>query len=163
MVRDRLNLAERIERLFALHRKWTGLGLKVKQVRYERYGMMADIEALRARMEAENYRFSITEVAGVTSKADRIKRLLPIFEQGRMWLPESLYVTDWQKIPVNLTHTFIEEEYIPFPVGLHDDSLDSLSRIAEPELSLVWPKEEKPEKEAEPFRFSDTAVGWMTA
>lgn len=163
MVRDRLNLAERIARLFALHRTWTGKGLKIKQVRYERYGLMADIEAMKARMETENYRFAITEVAGVTSKNDRIKRLLPIFEQGRMWLPESLYVTDWQKKPVDLVRSFIEEEYNPFPVGLHDDSLDALSRIAEPELSLVWPKEEVKQKEDREPIYADTAVGWMTA
>ena len=38
---------------------------------------------------------------------------------------------------------FIEEEYYPFPVGLHDDMLDALARIAEPDMTLVWPKESK--------------------
>jgi hypothetical protein len=51
MVRDRLNLKERGDRLFALHRKWTDAGLKIKQVRYEKYGLMADIEHLESRME----------------------------------------------------------------------------------------------------------------
>jgi predicted phage terminase large subunit-like protein len=143
MVRDRLNLKERGDRLFALHRKWSDSGLRIKQVRYERYGLMADIEHLQARMEDEGYRFQITEVGGVTSKADRIKRLLPIFEQGQMWLPENMYVTDWQKTTVDLVRAFIEEEYMAFPVGMHDDMLDALARMEEPDKTLVWPKEYK--------------------
>jgi predicted phage terminase large subunit-like protein len=155
-VRDRLNLKERGDRLFDLHRKY-----KPKQVRYEKYGLMSDIEHYQARMENENYRFQITEVAGQTSKQDRIKRLVPLFEAGRIWLPESHYVTDWQKTTHNLVHDFIEEEFYPFPVGLHDDMLDSLARIAEPDLKLVWPKEAKPEKEPEPLNFHETSVAWM--
>jgi phage terminase large subunit-like protein len=156
MVRDRLNLAERLERLFTLHRKW-----KPKQVRYERYGMMADIEAIKARQEQETYRFDVTEVAGVTSKQDRIRRLIPVFEQGRFYIPKSLNVSDWQKIPVDLVHSFVEEEFFPFPVGLHDDMLDALSRIAEPDLKLVWPKEEKPHEQVHTPRIERSGTAWM--
>ena len=160
MVRDRLNLAERTDRLFRLHRKWSDAGLKIIQVRYERYGMMADIEALKAKMERENYRFAITEVAGQTSKTDRIKRLIPLFEQGRLWLPESLYVTDWQKNTVDLVHAFVEESYMAFPVGLHDDDLDDLSRICEPDLQLVWPMAETKPQEPKQFE-GDRSLAWM--
>lgn len=156
MVRDRLNLAERLERLFTLHRKW-----KPKQVRYERYGMMADIEAIKARQENENYRFDVIEVGGITSKQDRVKRLLPIFEQGKMYLPKSLHATDWQKMTVDLVHSFVEEEYFPFPVGLHEDMLDALSRICEPELKLVWPKEEKPKPPEHTPQIEHVATAWM--
>lgn len=156
MVRDRLNLKERADRLFDWHRKY-----KPKQVRYERYGMMADIEHIKARQESENYRFDVTEVAGVTSKADRIKRLLPIFEQGRFYLPESAHVTDWQKQVKDLVHDFVEEEYFPFPVGLHDDMLDALARIAEPDLKLIWPKEEVMPKVEEFQRFQQPSQAWM--
>lgn len=138
-VRDRLNLKERGDRLFDLHRRY-----KPKQVRYEKYGMMSDIEYYQSRMENENYRFQIIEVGGQTSKVDRIKRLIPLFEAGRIWLPESHSSTDWQKTTRDLVHDFIEEEYYPFPVGLHDDMLDSLARICEPELHLIWPTEEVP-------------------
>jgi len=154
--RDRLNLKERADRVFDAHRKYMP-----KQVRYEKYGLMSDIEHFQSRMESENYRFTITEVAGVTSKSDRIKRLLPMFEQGRIWLPETCFVTDWQKVPVDLTQAFIEEEYMAFPVGLHDDMLDALARIAEPDLKLVWPKEEKTPYIAPAVRRSDPGVAWM--
>lgn len=154
-VRDRLNLKERGDRLFALHRKY-----KPKQVRYEKYGLMSDIEHFQSRMENENYRFTITEVGGQTSKSDRIKRLIPLFEAGRIWMPKSKYVTDWQKVPVDLVHAFIEEEYMAFPVGLHDDMLDALARICEPELSLSWPMEEQPKKETRPME-GDRHLAWM--
>ncbi len=141
MIRDRLTLTERADRLFELHRKW-----KPKQVRYERYGMMADIEHIKNRQEKDSYRFDITEVAGQTSKVDRIGRLLPLFEQGRIYLPVSLHKTNYEKKAVDLVQAYVEEEYVPFPVGIHDDMNDALARIAEPDLPLVWPQEEKPVK-----------------
>lgn len=156
IVRDRLNLKERADRVFDAHRKY-----KPKQVRYEKYGLMSDIEHFQSRMESENYRFSITEVAGQTSKQDRIKRLLPLFEAGRIWLPESCYVTDWQRVPVDLVQAFTEEEYMAFPVGLHDDMLDALARICEPDLKLIWPREETPQPEQPRFIPQNASVGWM--
>lgn len=137
MIRDRLSLTERTDRLFQWHRKWKPL-----QVRYERYGMMADIEHIKTRQERDGYRFDIVEVAGQTSKVDRIGRLMPLFEQGKIWLPETMHSTNYEKVAVDLVRSFIEEEYVPFPVGIHDDMLDALARIAEPDLPLVWPKEE---------------------
>jgi predicted phage terminase large subunit-like protein len=158
-IRDRLNLTERAERLFQLHRKW-----KIRNpVRYEKYGMQADIEHIKSRQEAENYRFDIVEVGGQTKKEDRIGRLIPIFEQGKFYIPEHLFYTDYQKVVRDLVRDFIEEEYAPFPVGLHDDFLDMLSRIAEPELKLVWPKE-SPDKVEEQPRFvsrSQSNTSWM--
>lgn len=69
-VRDRLNITERTKAVMRLHRKWKPL-----DVRYERYGMMGDIQALRDLQERENYRFAITEVAGTrVKKNDRIRR-----------------------------------------------------------------------------------------
>lgn len=138
MIRDRLSLTERADRLFELHRKW-----KPKQVRYERYGMMADIEHIKTKMEQDTYRFDIVEVAGQTKKQDRIGRLIPLFEQGKFYLQKSLHKTNYEKVTVDLVQAFIEEEFIPFPVGIHDDMLDSLARIQEPDLPLVWPQEEK--------------------
>ena len=137
MVRDRLNLRERGDALFALHRKW-----KPKEVRYEKYGCMADIEHFKDRMEQETYRFSIKEVGGQVSKTDRIKRLLPIFEAGRVYFPRTLHKTNWDKKTEDLVSIFVETEYLAFPVGSHDDMLDSLARMCEPSMELVFPKEE---------------------
>lgn len=142
-VRDRLNLTERAKRLIDLHRKY-----KPVEVRYERYGMMADIVYIQTLMEKQQYRFDIIEVAGATSKIDRIKRLVPLFEKGKMYLPQTFFVTDYEGKSRNNVHDFIEQEFVPFPVPLHDDMLDALARICEAEgstdagkvtLSLDWP------------------------
>jgi predicted phage terminase large subunit-like protein len=156
VVRDRLNLTERVERIFTLHRKY-----KPKQVRWERYGNMSDAEAVKREQEHQNYRFDITEVAGQTSKDDRIRRLIPMFENGRFYLPKSLHVTDWQKNTVDLVHSFVEEEFYPFPTCMHKDMLDSLSRIAEPDLKLIWPKEVKVEYTPPPVSTPAAATAWM--
>ncbi len=162
MVRDRLNLTERTDRLFTLHRKH-----RPTQVRWEKYGMMADIEHIKREQETRNYRFRITEVAGRAPKDDRIKRLLPLFEQGKIYLPRSLHVTDWEKNVRDLVHDFIEDEYMAFPVSSHKDMLDSLSRIAEPDLKLEWPSATEPVVQA-PIRVlvqqgGGANTSWMAA
>jgi predicted phage terminase large subunit-like protein len=136
-VRDRLNLTERANAVLRLHRKW-----RPREVRYESYGLQADIDHIRSVQEAENYRFAITEVKGSTPKNDRVRRMIPVFEQGRFYLPMMLHYTDYEGIMHDLVHDFIEQEYVAFPVAGHDDMMDSLSRIAEPDLALVWPKGE---------------------
>ena len=157
-LRDRLNLTERTSRLFDLHRKW-----KIRlPVRYEQYGMQADIEHIKTKQETDNYRFDITEVGGQTSKEDRIGRLIPVFEQGNFYLPEHLWMTDYEKTTKDIVRDFVEEEFLPFPLGLHDDFLDMLARILEPDLKLVWPKEEKPPPPPErQYRTSESNTAWM--
>lgn len=123
-LRDRLNLRQRADALFELHRKW-----RPREVGYEKYGMMADVEFMRAEMETRNYRFTINELGGPMPKNDRIRRLLPYFEQGRIWLPRTIYKTNYEGRIVELVASFIDEEFKAFPVGLHDDMLDSLARI----------------------------------
>jgi phage terminase large subunit-like protein len=135
VVRDRLNLTQRCSTLLELHRKWLPM-----EVRYEHYGIQADIQHIESEQERQNYRFKITPVGGQTPKPDRIKRLIPIFEQGRMYFPQTLWMTDYEGKTVDLIKVFLEEEYKAFPVSLHDDMLDGLARIEEPDLSLYWPQ-----------------------
>lgn len=146
-VRDRLNLTERAKRLIELHRKY-----KPKQVRYEQYGMQSDIAFIKQYQEQIGYRFEIVEVSGPISKEDRIKRLVPLYEEFKIYHPVRHMVTDYEGKTRDLIHDYIEEEYTAFPVPLHDDMLDSLSRIMETEgrfssgvsdkkmpLTLQWP------------------------
>jgi len=159
MVRDRLNLTERTNRLFALYDRWK----PIKQVRWERYGLNADIQHIKTEQEHRNYRFDITEVAGITKKDDRIGRLIPLFEQGKIYLPKTLFVTNWEKITVDVVRSFIEEEYAGFPVSGHKDLLDALARICEPDLHLVWPKDEKVVIDPPRiFNRSNSNTAWMS-
>lgn len=134
IVRDRLNLTQRAKRLIELHRKW-----KPQAVRYEKYGLMADIEHIQYIQGEQNYRFHIHEVGGNTPKNDRIKRLIPLFESGRVYLPRSLHRTNYEGKSFDLVDSFLNDEYKSFPVSLHDDMMDALARIAEPDLPLDWP------------------------
>lgn len=143
MLRDRINLTERTNILFDWHRKYQPLNTI-----YEKYGMQADIEHIQYVQEAQNYRFNIQEVGGQTPKADRIRRLIPVFEQGRMYLPQSCWKTNYEGKRVDLVQVFINEEYGPFPVCAHDDGLDSLARLQDPAVNLPFPK--IPEQHREP-------------
>lgn len=123
-LKDRLSLTERWEALFDLHRTYN-----IKGVAYEKYGMQADIEHFKHRMEQEQYRFEITPVGGQMSKEDRVLRLTPVYEEHRMWLPERLAKVMRDGTMRDMVTVFMDEEYIPFPVGIHPDLLDSQSRI----------------------------------
>lgn len=135
-VHDRLNLAERARALFALHRKW-----QPRLVGYERYGMQADIDHIRLEMERENYRFPLVELGGRMAKADRIRRLVPVFEQGRLFFPNRLLKLSQEQTAYDLTEDFYRQEYLTFPVSSHDDMLDCLSRIVDPALGAVFPRQ----------------------
>lgn len=135
-IHDRLNLAERARALFELHRKWNP-----SMTGYERYGMQADIDFMRMEMERQNYRFPIVELGGQTPKADRIRRLVPVFEQGRIFFPNRLMKLSAEQTAYDLTDDFYKQEYLTFPVSSHDDMLDCLSRIVDPALGAVFPRQ----------------------
>lgn len=137
MVRDRFNLSQRAKLVMRWHRKWAPM--RQNGVRYEKYGLMADVEHIQSVQQSENYRFEITEVGGQLPKNDRIKRLIPYFEQGRIFLPRTLFYTPYDGRTSDLVQDFIEQEYKPFPVPIHDDMLDALARLVDPDIPLVWP------------------------
>lgn len=137
--RDRLNLTERTDILFKWHRKYKPL-----QTGYEQYGMQSDIAHIKSEMEKRNYRFKITELGGSLSKEDRIRRLLPTFQNAKLWLPETLYRTTVDGKTIDLIDNFIEIEYLPFPVAVYDDFFDMLSRVEDEEMNIVYPQEPTP-------------------
>ena len=154
IIRDRLGLHERQKMLFYLHRKW-----QPKAVGYERYGLQADIEHIQGKMEEENYRFEITEVAGQLSKEDRIKRLIPPFAAGRVYLPNRLDYAANDGRQVELIETFINDEYMAFPVSTYKDQLDAASRIFD--LDVIWPKLIEEPKDR--YRKTGGGNSWLAA
>jgi phage terminase large subunit-like protein len=135
LIRDRLNLTQRTDALFDLHMRWNP-----QTVGYEKYGMQSDIEFIELEMNRINYNFDIIPLAGPTHKNDRIRRLIPIFEQGRFYLPDTLPYTDYQGKYQDLVQIFINEEYKPFPVPVHDDCFDMMARIMDAELQTAFPQ-----------------------
>lgn len=155
-IRDRLNLTERSTRLFDLVRKW-----RPSVVGYEEYGLQADIEFIRAEQERQQYRFRIKELGGGLRKADRIRRLIPLFQTGKLWLPKELKRTCSDGVTHDLIQDFIEQEYLSFPVAAHDDALDCLARIEDDEIKRAL--REVPQQETRAhipsFRPSDRSMG----
>jgi len=101
--------------------------------------MLSDIEYVREEQRRQNYRFEVIELGGKLAKAERIRRMIPIFESGRLYLPTSLWRVNLEGKRVDLVTIFIEEEYKPFPVAVHDDFFDAISRICDAEISTIWP------------------------
>ena len=142
--RDRLNLTERTKMLFKLHRKYRPL-----KVGYEQYGMQADIEHIKFVQELETYDFEIVPLGGQMEKDTRIRRLVPIYEQGRMFLPRACEYINAEGRMVDSVKMFLDEEYSEFPVASHNDIFDAMARIVDEDLDVTWPDmpvlDEKPD------------------
>jgi predicted phage terminase large subunit-like protein len=134
IVRDRINLTERTQIIFDLHREY-----RPNKVIYEKIGMQTDIQHIEYIQEEKNYRFNITEIGGNMPKHDRIKRLIPVFERGKIYFPKKLSKVDYEGTLQDLVKIFIETEYQPFPVMSHDDMLDCLARILDPNANVSFP------------------------
>ena len=142
VVRERLNLFERWKFLSKLMRKHP----TIRKVYYEQYGLQADIAHFQHMMKEDGVYFSIEPLGGKLKKEDRIRKLVPLFENGKVYLPEALYSEvdgrDYIK-------EFVEEEYLLFPYSSHDDGLDAASRVkdekAEVYPPMVFPSEDQDE------------------
>lgn len=128
----RWNLNERTNRLFYMHKVY-----KPQQVGYEEYGLQADIEHIKYVMEHSNYRFEITPLGGKIAKEDRIKRLIPIAKKFRLWLPLHDYFVDNDK-QWDFTRLIVEQ-FVAFPVLLHDDMIDCAARILDDKIFVDFP------------------------
>lgn len=131
IVRDRLDLGERWEAIRDMVNNYPG----VKGVFYEKYGKDSDIWYMEQRQLEEGKYFTIDKIGGGTTKADRIKRLVPTCREGKFFLPEKPIIYHGQ----DLVRIFIDEEYTKFPFCRHDDMLDAISRIEDPAVSISKP------------------------
>lgn len=134
---DRLNLEERTRMLFMLHKKWRPQ--RRNGVGYEKYGKDSDIQHIRYVQGQENYRFDVTALGGRLGNFDRVRRLHPVFFEGRFFLPNTLWRMDYEGRQVDLVKRFVEEEYLAFPIA-HPDLFDAVSRIVDEDLGAQWPK-----------------------
>jgi phage terminase large subunit-like protein len=122
-IRDRLSLKERGEEYMRLHRKW-----KPQHAGYEKYGLQADVEYIKTLMEKRAYHFEIAELGGTLAKIDRINRLIPVAADGRLWMPEALVRTLYDGKVEEQMIVLIEQEFLAWPVPVHDDGMDVISR-----------------------------------
>ena len=132
LIRERLNLFEKWKSLSKLMRKHP----TIKKVYYERYGMQADIQHYQHMMKEDGVYFSIEELGGSLKKEDRIRKLVPMFENYKVYLPEALYSEVDGR---DLVKEFVDEEYLLFPFASHDDGLDAASRIKDEKAECYSP------------------------
>jgi len=144
MIRGRFNLTERWRGLKDFLKRWPN----IRKVGYEQYGMQADIEHFQTMMLIDGIYFTIEPLGGKLRKEDRIRRLIPLFENGKVYLPESLY-----KDNIDLVKTFVEEELILFPFAPHDDMLDAAARVLDEDFEayrpMVFPVESDEDEDRE--------------
>jgi len=140
-IRDKLSVRERSQRVMSLHAQYRPL-----VTGYEKYGIQTDIDFLEEMQAQAQYRFKVTPLGGNMSKTDRIKRLQPLFEANRFYIPEKLVRVDYQGKAYDLTQSFIQDEYLQFPYMVHDDMLDCMARITDEDVKAFFPSPGKFDK-----------------
>lgn len=123
-IRDRLNLSERTNWLFRLVDMY-----RPNAVWYESYGQQADNEHIQGEMNLRHYRFNINRLGGHVAKKQRIERLQPLFEQGKIFFPTRLPMITVDNEIKDFTQMFTEDEYLKYPACNHDDMIDALARL----------------------------------
>lgn len=140
MIRDKLGLREKWEKLRDLVDSWQPL-----TVGYEQYAMQSDVEYMLEQQENEGIYFDIQPLAGGVKKEDRIRALIAYFQTGRIAFPRSLsYITKTGE-SIDPVSTFIDEEFTKWPFGEHDDIMDALSRMMDTKMGIVFPNVKTPE------------------
>ncbi|MBO6288784.1 MAG: hypothetical protein J6N45_00470, partial [Alphaproteobacteria bacterium] len=117
-------LSERTNWLFKLVEEY-----KPNAVWYESYGQQADREHIETEMDNRHYRFNINRLGGNMAKKQRIERLQPLFEQGKIFLPTRLPMLTVDGEQTDFVQAFIDDEYMKYPACNHDDMIDALARL----------------------------------
>lgn len=148
-IKDKLNLTERAEALHKLYLKWAP-----NLVGYEQYGLQADIPYIKERENRDWHTcMPIQPLGGRLRKEDRIKMLIPYFQNGTIFMPNTLpYITSEGK-SICIINEFLTE-YLNFPNITHDDMLDCLARIKDNAMCCQFPQAGNKKKEEYKREFS---------
>jgi hypothetical protein len=101
--------------------------------------LQSDVQHIESEQHRTNTDFRIVELGGSMSKIDRIRRLIPLFEQGKFILPRTRWRTLSDKTSVELIDALVEGELMALPVSGHDDMMDAISRILDEDLKVKAP------------------------
>jgi predicted phage terminase large subunit-like protein len=126
-VRDRMNLAERTRCLFDLVERW-----RPNLTFWEQVGLASDVQHVKIEQENIGWHFPIAELSQSVSKSDRIGWLAPLYEAGRIWVPNRIMKTSVLGEVYDYIQVFRDHEYSTYPVCGHDDMLDNLANIMHP-------------------------------
>lgn len=126
---DRMNLSERTDRLFAIQRAW-----RPNITFWEQVGAMSDVQHVQIEQDRRGWHFPVVPLPHSTPKDQRIRSLQPEFEQGRMWLPRKLRKVRVDGTAYDPVEEFVEDEYLTYPIVTHDDMLDPLADVNDPQV-----------------------------
>lgn len=156
IVRDKLTLSQRADAFLDLNDRW-----QVMNTFWEANGSRSDAEYIRERMARDGVSYRITEIeqsAKYGSKEDRIRWLEPEFRDGRILFPSRLLYqpkSDETRLR-DLVRDFYDEEYSIMPSVTHDDMLDCLANIKNPDINrsrlVTFPTGSAPEFAAQNTR-----------
>jgi hypothetical protein len=149
-VLDRLDPTQRIEHLIRLTRVW-----RPKIVAYEEYALTADTHFMRKRFDEEKLtdtpivslgRAAVkgggSKSGGRLSKDERIYSwLAPDFRDGLVWLPKRMLRKLEDGSDFDVIDYFVNHEFLPYAGEgsiEHDDMLDCLSRIHDPNVMMEF-------------------------
>jgi predicted phage terminase large subunit-like protein len=123
IVYDKMNPKERVDIIFELRKQW-----KIDVYAIEEVGFQETIRFYAQEKMAEiNDFFSIKALSPrARHKEDRIRGLVPRFENGCIYLPVSLVKKNWEGNAIDVVKAFLDQ-YIFFPLAkTGDDLLDGL-------------------------------------
>lgn len=161
IVRDRLELGQRYTTLRDLALRWTPVAIG-----YEKYSMQGDIPYIKAEMVRDRVAFPIPQaMMGNEPKPKRIRRLVPLFESGRIYFPRRLMYTMKNGETVDLVDEFLKNEYLKFPKPIHYDMMDCLARQMEDDPIRFTPFQVKVHKvygspAFDPFKTRKVKSSW---
>jgi phage terminase large subunit-like protein len=120
--RDKYNPREIVDRILYEHDKYESEITGIEEVGKDTIKFY-----LLERMKKLNKFFRLKELkTGGVNKEDRIKRLIPRFENGMIFLPLSLQRKNWEGKTIDVVEWF-ENEYLYFPLAKTDDIIDALA------------------------------------
>jgi len=141
-LKERLNPTDRIDKLFELHRTWNKKSGKPPRVGYEDIGLSSDVFNIQKKQGSDQYRFGIEPLPkkGVKriSKIQKIRRLIPLFENRQVWLPNNLTYKADNGLLRNFISDIVEEEFLLFPFAPHDDFLDAMAMLFD--IEPIFPR-----------------------
>ena len=131
LIHERLNLAEKIQKLFEVKRKFNP-----EIVWWEQVGPMSDVESLRMEMDHRMYHFVVRELKHTTNKDVRIRKLVVPFSNGKIYAPlrmiKTRYRSDGSAEVYDAAKELYDDEYLPYTGAEstpHDDMIDCLADI----------------------------------
>lgn len=137
MVRDRLDVFERIAKVFEAQRLYNYKTGRAFPVLYKSRSFVADLTAMKQEMSKQGYHFPLIDVVEKGEKNQRIRRAIPAMRERRVYLPRCYTYVDHTQKARDLVQDLLNHEVATFPVARHDDMLDATSELFNDKLQDI--------------------------